>query len=102
MNNYNNSSIIYVSQLYGDDNLFNGLVPDAGEYGNGPFKTLKRALADVGQRRISGSMRPIIIMLTDAIKIKINNKPKNLNGASTGKETLLCACNGFSLEFNFN
>lgn len=65
MFDFHNSSVIYVSQPYGDDRTLNGFAPVADEYGNGPFKTLERALTAVGQCRVSGCMRPFTIRFTD-------------------------------------
>ena len=63
MYNYYNSSTIYVSQKDGNDRVFNGLAPEAGEYGNGPFRTLNKALLSIGQRRVAGFKRPMTVAI---------------------------------------
>lgn len=65
MYNYNNSSIIYVSQSVGDDACHNGLTPVADSHGNGPFKTIKRALGVIGQSRVAGKKTPMTISFID-------------------------------------
>ena len=65
MFDFHNSSVIYISQPHGDDCTLNGFAPAADEYGNGPFKTLERALTAVGQCRVSGCKRPLTIRFTD-------------------------------------
>ncbi len=65
MYNFYNSSIIYVSQKIGDDRYYNGLSPEPDNFGNGPFKTIRRALSSIAQRRVSGMDRPITISLLD-------------------------------------
>lgn len=70
MHTYTNSSIIYVSPSHGDDSAFNGLSPTNDKNGNGPFKTLEKALTSIGQRRITGFMRPMTISITDDIYLE--------------------------------
>ena len=65
MYNFYNSSTIYVSQIFGNDQKYSGLTPVPDEFGNGPFKTIQKALNSVGERRITGMNRPITIALTD-------------------------------------
>jgi len=63
MYNFFDSSTIYVSQELGNDHRYSGLTPVPDEFGNGPFKTLNRALLSVGQRRVAGFKRPISIAI---------------------------------------
>lgn len=65
MYNFNNSSVIYVSQKNGDDMYNNGLAPLTDKFGNGPFKTIRRAVNSVAERRLTGFNRPMTIALTD-------------------------------------
>lgn len=66
MYHFYNTSVIYVSQTHGrDDQMINGLAPLADRFGNGPFKTLERALEAVHMQRVSGNLRPMTIALTE-------------------------------------
>ncbi|MBE6731246.1 MAG: right-handed parallel beta-helix repeat-containing protein [Ruminococcaceae bacterium] len=58
----NNSSTIYVSQEYGDDN-YTGTSAKAGEYGAGPFRTLERAMYVILCMRASGLRHNISIKI---------------------------------------
>lgn len=65
MYSYSNSSTIYVSQKIGDDLKCNGLSPVISGYGDGPFKTVEKALEAVGELRVSGIYRPMEITFCD-------------------------------------
>lgn len=65
MYSYNNSSTIYVSQKNGDDTKYNGLSHEINGYGNGPFKTVEKALEAVGELRVTGNRRPMEITFCD-------------------------------------
>ena len=58
----NNSSTIYVSQEYGDDN-YTGTSAKVGEYGAGPFRTLERAMYVILCMRASGLRHNISIKI---------------------------------------
>lgn len=56
-----NSSEIYVSQSTGDDWECNGFSPVKGNMGEGPFKTVEKALEMIYKMRSSGNMQPITV-----------------------------------------
>lgn len=64
MFNYINSSIIYVSQICGNDE-YNGFSPAIDKYGNGPLKTMERALNAIKSYRVAGNRRRFTIALMD-------------------------------------
>ena len=64
MYSINNSNTFYVSQSNGSDG-FSGLTPTVDEYGNGPFKTMDRALKLIRQMRLTGVDKPLTIELVD-------------------------------------
>ncbi len=65
MYSYSNSSTIYVSQINGDDDRCNGLSPVKNGYGNGPYKTVEKAINAVSELRVAGVMRPMEITFCD-------------------------------------
>lgn len=65
MYSYANSSTIFVSQKIGDDGKYNGLSDSINGYGNGPFKTIEKAISAVAELRASGIKRPMEIALCD-------------------------------------
>lgn len=66
-----NSGRIFVSPTQGDNTLFNGLAPQADQVGNGPVKTLGRALWLVDCMRQSGNNRPMTVYLMEDACIPI-------------------------------
>ncbi|MBQ9132482.1 MAG: right-handed parallel beta-helix repeat-containing protein [Clostridia bacterium] len=60
-----NSSTLYVSQSQGNDALYNGLSPTPDQYGNGPFKTLERALRIIRDLRTCDEKKPLTLALVD-------------------------------------
>ncbi|MBE6667947.1 MAG: right-handed parallel beta-helix repeat-containing protein [Ruminococcaceae bacterium] len=71
MYSINNSSTVYVSQKNGNDKLFSGLAPTPDGLGNGPFKTLRRALNMIRNLRASHGKRPLSIAFTDDYFLEI-------------------------------
>ena len=65
MYNIYNAATIYVSQTAGDDRNCNGFAPQADGFGNGPFRTLPRALEAVKDLRVTGCGRPMTVALTE-------------------------------------
>ena len=65
MYNIYNASVLYVSRTGGDDRNCNGLAPQADGFGNGPFRSLHRALSAVQDLRVTGCGRPLTIRLTE-------------------------------------
>lgn len=65
MYNFYNSSVIYVSQLKGDDINNNGLAPEKDEFGNGPFKTIEKAVSSIGEMQVTGYIRPMTVSFVD-------------------------------------
>ncbi len=64
MINHNNVSTLYVSQRCGDDED-TGFCKEAGEYKNGPFKSIERAIWRVKQMRFFGCLQPVTIKVLD-------------------------------------
>lgn len=65
MFDYRNSSTIYISPSTGDDTLCNGLAPERDAHGNGPFRTLDRALFIIDKMRSCGVDRPLTVALCE-------------------------------------
>ena len=64
MFSYVNASIIYVAQESGNDE-YNGFAPIADKYGNGPFKTMDRALKAIATYKVANQGRPFTIALIE-------------------------------------
>ena len=64
MKNYANSSIIYVSQIIGND-LLSGFSSKEDGFGDGPIKTIDRALEMVKSMRTCNVLKPITVKLMD-------------------------------------
>lgn len=64
MKNYANSSTIYVSQKAGND-LFSGFTSTNNGFGDGPIKTIDRALEMVKSMRICKVLKPVTIKIMD-------------------------------------
>ena len=64
MKNFSCITTLYVSEKIGhDDN--SGVYYKVEDYGNGPFKTLGRALRFACGMRVAGYMQPVTIKLMD-------------------------------------
>lgn len=68
MKNYSNSSTIYVSQKIGND-LFSGFTKEINGFGDGPIKTLNRALEMINSMRICNVFKPITVKIMDDLFI---------------------------------
>lgn len=64
MRNYSNSSIIYVSNKIGDDGL-SGFSHQLNGFGEGPIKTLSRALEMIESMRVCNVFKPITVKIMD-------------------------------------
>ena len=63
---FNQASTIYVSQKNGSDEMSrNGFAPVLDESGNGPVKTVERAIRDITELRAVGDLRPMTIAFTE-------------------------------------
>ncbi len=56
--------ILYVNQTTGNDSKFNGRSPVADGYGNGPLKSLEKALYFIAQFRQTGNQMPITVHIS--------------------------------------
>ncbi len=86
--NFHQSSTIFVSPTTGSDAMDrNGLSPVPDGCGNGPVKTVERALSDIGELRAVGDTRPMTIAFTEDYYIE---KPINvtLQGTPRADRTL--------------
>lgn len=82
MFSYVNASIIYVAQESGNDE-YNGFAPIADKYGNGPFKTMDRALKAIATYRVANQGRPFTIALTEDYYLeKTLNFTHEMNGVT--------------------
>ena len=57
-------STFFVSQAFGDDS-FTGVSPTVDKNGNGPYKTVERAIDAIKELRNAGSERPLTISFVD-------------------------------------
>lgn len=64
MKDYHNSATIYVSYACGNDE-YSGYQPYADEYGNGPVKTVERAVYMIHTMRVAGINHPVTVCFTD-------------------------------------
>jgi len=64
--NFHQASTIYVSQTHGSDEMgVNGFSPLPDAYGNGPVKTVERAMRDISELRAVGDLRPMTVAFTE-------------------------------------
>ena len=61
---WHNSGTLYVDQQKGDDRS-SGYAMEHDGYGNGPLRSLDRALEKIGQMRCVGKLRPVTVMLLE-------------------------------------
>lgn len=64
MRDYHNSATIYVSCAHGNDE-YSGYQPHADGYGNGPVRTLERAIYMIHTMRVAGVYHPVTVCFTD-------------------------------------
>lgn len=67
MFHHHNATTLYVSPSVGEDRAYNGLSATPDSFGNGPLKTIDKALVAVRQMRNAGNRRPLRIALTEDV-----------------------------------
>ena len=68
MKNYSNSSTIFISNKIGSD-YFSGFAPIANGFGDGPIKTLERAIDIIKSMRMCNVFKPITVKIMDDLYI---------------------------------
>lgn len=88
MNNFLNSTNIYVSEIIGNDSL-SGYTHIVNGYGDGPVKTIERAIEMIKSMRTCGIELPVTIKLMSDITlsktVKLNHLCKNVTIESSNE-----------------